>query len=187
MKTHAHPAPMAVVSLTFLAALVLGCGGNGTPPPNSGTPQLTLLAGVPSGAGSADGTGSAARFFIPYGVAVDGTGNVYVADTDNNTLRKVTPAGVVSTLAGTAGSSGSAEGTGAAARFHFPVGVAVDGNGNVYVADTFNHTIRKVTPAGVVSTLAGTAGSSGSADGTGAGRASVAPLAWRWTGRGTST
>ena len=132
-------------------------------------PQLTLLAGVPSGIGSADGTGAAARFRGPTSVALDASGNAYVADTFNNIIRKVTPAGVVSTLAGTAGAEGSADGTGAAARFSYPGGVAVDGSGNVYVADSGNNTIRKVTPAGVVSTLAGSAGVSGSADGTGAG------------------
>ncbi|MEK7675951.1 MAG: chitobiase/beta-hexosaminidase C-terminal domain-containing protein, partial [Verrucomicrobiota bacterium] len=94
-------------------------------------------------------------------------GNVYVADTDNHTIRKVTPVGVVTTLAGLARSSGSADGTGSAARFYGPRGVAVDSAGNVYVVDTDNHTIRKVTPAGVVTTLAGLAGSQGSADGTG--------------------
>ena len=128
---------------------------------------ITTLAGRAGSAGSADGTGSAARFYYPRGVAVDSAGNVYVADTGNHTIRKVTPAGVVTTLAGLAGSSGSADGTGSAARFNYPPGVAVDSAGNVYVADTGNHTIRKVTPAGVVTTLAGLAGSSGSADGTG--------------------
>ena len=90
-------------------------------------------------------------------MAVDGTGNVYVADSYNRTIRKVTPGGVVTTLAGMAGSWGSADGTGSAARFNYPSGVAVDSAGNVYVADTGNHTIRKVTPAGVVTTLAGNA------------------------------
>ena len=94
----------------------------------------------------------------PSGVAVDGAGNVYVADQGNCTIRKVTAAGVVTTLAGTAGTAGSADGTGAAARFNAPSGVAVDGAGNVYVADQFNHTIRKITAGGVVTTLAGTAG-----------------------------
>ena len=128
---------------------------------------VTTLAGTAGISGGVDGTGSAARFSYPAGVAVDGSGIVYVADSGNHTIRKVTPAGVVTTLAGTAGSSGSTNGTGSAARFFFPTGVAVDGSGNVYVAESSNHTIRKVTSAGVVSTLAGSAGSSGSADGAG--------------------
>src|SRR6266702_4395720 len=131
----------------------------------SGT--LAIFAGVPSGAGSIDGTGSAARFYYPSGVAVDGSGNVYVADMWNSTIRKVTPAGAVTTLAGSAGVSGSADGIGSASRFYYPSDVAVDGSGNVYVADSSSSTIRKVTPAGVVTTLAGSAGVSGSADGTG--------------------
>jgi streptogramin lyase len=133
-----------------------------------GAGTLAVFAGVPSSIGSADGTGAAARFSYPYGVAVEGSGNVYVADTSNYTIRKITPAGVVTTLAGTAGAWGSADGTGAAARFNGPYGVAVDGAGNVYVAEIFNQTIRKITPAGVVTTLAGAARSTGSADGTGA-------------------
>jgi hypothetical protein len=117
--------------------------------------------------GSADGTGAAARFHFPAGVAVDSAGNAYVADPFNETLRKITPAGVVTTLAGTPGMSGSADGTGPAARFSGPAGVAVDSTGNVYVADQLNGTLRKVTAAGVVTTLAGTAGTTGSADGAG--------------------
>ncbi len=128
---------------------------------------VTTLAGLANVAGLADGTGSAARFNSAFGVAVDGAGNVYVADSGSHTIRKITPAGVVTTLAGLAGSSGSADGTGNAARFLNPNGIAVDVAGNVYVADTFNYTIRKVTPAGVVTTLAGLAGSAGSVDGTG--------------------
>ena len=131
------------------------------------TLTVTTLAGAAGVAGSTDGTGAAARFDHPYGVAVDGNGNVYVADTMNHTIRKVTPAGVVSTFAGTAAVAGTTDGTGAAARFYGPQGVAVDGNGNVYVADTGNDTIRKVTPAAVVSTLAGSPRVPGSADGTG--------------------
>ncbi|MGK0333066.1 MAG: sugar lactone lactonase YvrE, partial [Minisyncoccia bacterium] len=88
--------------------------------------------------------GAAARFDSPSGVAVDGSGNVYVADTGNQLIRKITSAGVVTTLAGTAGATGSADGTGAAASFDFPFGVAVDGSGNVYVADAINHLIRKI-------------------------------------------
>jgi streptogramin lyase len=131
----------------------------------AGNASITNQFGVVGG--SADGTGSNARFNYPQGVAVDSAGNVYVADSYNSTIRKVTPVGVVTTLAGLAVSSGSADGTGSAARFAFPDGVAVDSATNVYVADYNNNTIRKVTPAGVVTTLAGLAGSSGSADGTG--------------------
>jgi len=129
--------------------------------------QVTTLAGKGLNAGSADGAGSSARFNVPYSVAVDGVGNVYVADSGNHTIRKITAAGVVTTLAGTAGSSGSNDGTGSAARFYQPQGVAVDGAGNVYVADTYNCTIRKITSAGVVSTLAGSAGVTGSDNGLG--------------------
>ncbi len=128
---------------------------------------VTTLAGQAGVSGSADGTGSAAQFNYPGGVAVDGWGNVYVADTQNSTIRKITPGGVVTTLAGKAGVHGVANGTGSAARFWGPVGVAVDDAGNVFVADTFNNTIRKVTPGGVVTTLAGLAPNSGSTDGTG--------------------
>ena len=127
---------------------------------------VTTLAGLANEGGSTDGTGSAARFVSPYGVAVDSTGNLYVSDSYNCTIRKVTPGGDVSTLAGTAG-LGSANGTGAAARFNGPTGMAVDSATNVYVADRNNHTIRKITPAGDVSTLAGLAGNSGNTDGTG--------------------
>jgi sugar lactone lactonase YvrE len=129
--------------------------------------EVSTVAGQAGFLGSADGTGSNARFYYPRGVAVDSTGNLYVADTSNHTLRKITPAGEVSTLAGLAGASGSADGPRATARFYLPRGVAVDSTGIVYVADTENHTLRKVTPAGVVSTLAGVAGASGSADGPG--------------------
>jgi DNA-binding beta-propeller fold protein YncE len=103
---------------------------------------VSTLAGLAGSSGSDDGTGSAARFRYPHGVAVDSAGNVYVADF-NSTIRKITQSGVVSTLAGLAGSIGSADGTGSAARFYNPQGVAVDAADNVYVADTLNHAIRK--------------------------------------------
>lgn len=129
---------------------------------------VSTLAGLAGMTGNTDGTGSAARFYIPDGVATDSAGNVYVADSGNYTIRKITPAGLVTTLAGTAGMRGSSDGQGAGARFSYPFGVAADSAGNVYVADSGNSTIRKITPAGLVSTLAGTAGMSGSTDGTGA-------------------
>ena len=113
-------------------------------------------------AGFADGTGTAAQFNGPFGVAVDVDGNVYVADTYNYRIRKITPAGVVTTLAGNT-NYGYADGAGAGALFYLPKGVAVDPAGNVYVADENNQRIRKITPTGTVTTLAGSTG--GSTDG----------------------
>ncbi len=128
---------------------------------------VTTLAGVLAGPGSADGPGTAARFNNPCGVGVDSAGNVYVSDLANNTIRRIAPGGAVTTLAGLAGSPGTNDGTGSAASFREPAGLAVDQDGNVYVAEFANHTIRKVTPAGVVTTLAGSALQSGSTNGPG--------------------
>ena len=128
---------------------------------------FTNFVGQAEYMGSDDGTGTNAWFAQPSGVAVDSAGNLYVADTGNSTIRKVTPAGVVTTLAGTAYFAGAADGTGGEAQFFNPCGVAADGAGNVYVADTWNNTVRKITPNGAVTTLAGSPGFSGSADGTG--------------------
>lgn len=173
---------------------------------------VSTLAGNGT-AGSADGTGSAARFNEPIGITVDASGNVYVADYINSLLRKVTPAGVVTTLApitnifgvcvdaagniycaqygqhivskySAAGAysviagtttSGTADGTGTAARFNFPAGITVDGSGNLYVTETINHRIRKITPAGVVTTIAGS--TAGYADGIGAAGLFNTPIA----------
>ncbi len=134
---------------------------------------FTTLAGT-SSSGVDDGAGSAARFYFPSRVAMDRAGNAFVADGRNFVIRKVTPAGVVSTVAGSAGLAGSADGQGAAARFGGRIGtaepiqgLAIDSGGNLFVADGGNYTIRKVTPDGTVTTFAGTAGAAGSADGTG--------------------
>jgi sugar lactone lactonase YvrE/GAF domain-containing protein len=126
---------------------------------------VVTFAGQAGTSGSSDGLGSSARFNDPKGLATDSSGNVYVADSVNNTIRKITPARAVTTLAGLAGSSGDADGSGSAARFDGPEGVATDASGNVYVADTNNHTIRRITPAGKVITLAGKAGNAGFSDG----------------------
>ncbi len=134
--------------------------------------------------GYLDGTGTAARFNFPRGVSVDGAGNVYVADVSNNCIRKVTAGGVVTTWAGSA-TSGSTNGIGAAAKFYLPTGVAADGSGNVYVADNQNHTIRRITSDRVVSTLAGTAGTTGRTDGTGA--AALFNYPWGITVDGSGT
>lgn len=125
---------------------------------------VTTLAG--SGAqGFTNGTGTAASFNHPVGLTLDASGNLYVADEHNNAIRKITPAGVVTTFAGS-GSQAYVNGTGTGASFYYPCGVVADNQNNIFVADTYNQCIRKITPAGVVSTFAGS-GSTGTADGTG--------------------
>src|SRR5262249_14861509 len=117
--------------------------------------------------GSADGTGTAARFYRPSGIAVNSAGIIYVADTFNHTIRKIDTAQLVSTVAGVAGLAGNADGIGTTARFNYPSGLAMDSDGNLYIADSGNNTIRKMTPGGVVTTLGGMPGITGSADGQG--------------------
>lgn len=151
----------------------------------SATGIVTTLAGAAAAPGISDGTGSSARFYYPSGVSTDSAGNVYVADTSNNTIRKISSAGVVTTLAGLAGRSSSVDGTGAAARFEDPYAVAADDRGNVYVADATDHTIRKITPDGTVTTLAGNAGSFGSSDGAGSAARFKGPLGIAIDGAGT--
>lgn len=144
--------------------------------------DVTTLAGTPGVTGKADGIGGAASFFSPEGVAVDAVGHVYVADTGNGTIRKIAPGGDVTTLAGTAWTRGAVDGLGAAARFTNPAGLAVDSQGNVYVAERarwfandifgtthieYANTIRKVSPSGMVTTLAGANGTHGAIDGVG--------------------
>ena len=142
--------------------------GNSTIRKISPQGKVTTFAGVAKKTGSTDGTGIAALFNSPAGVAVDGMGDLYVADSGNNAIRKITASGVVTTLAGKAGVSGSADGTAAAALFNGPNSIALDQTGNLYITDTGNNTIRKITLEGVVSTVAGTAGQSGTVDGIGA-------------------
>ncbi len=115
--------------------------------------------------GSANGTGTMASFHTPRGLAIDVAGNLYVADYSNHLIRKITPSGVVTTVAGS-GTSGSSNGTGTSASFNLPGSVAVDASGNLYVADEGNHMVRKITSAGVVTTLAGS-GVAGNVNGTG--------------------
>lgn len=128
---------------------------------------VTTIAGQAGAGGYLDATGSAARFNGPSAVAVDSAGNVYVADTYNQVIRLISPSGVVTTLAGLANVSGSVDGIGTIARFAFPSGIAVDGNGTVFVADTGNNLIRRIAFGSNVTTLAGTAGQSGSTNGFG--------------------
>lgn len=125
------------------------------------TPQgaVSTLAGSNTlELGSVDGPALSARFQYPYGIAVDAAGNVYVADTQDHTIRKITPAGIVSTIAGSHGQAGVADGVGTAARFNLPLGLAMATDGNLYVADYGNATVRKITPDGTVSTFLGVAG-----------------------------
>jgi sugar lactone lactonase YvrE len=129
---------------------------------------VTTLAGTAGRKGSADGTGAAAQFYFPHSIVVDASGTAYVADMDSHTIRKITPQGTVTTLAGLAGQKGNADGTGAAARFQSPAGIALGAGGVLYVADAGRHLIRKISSAGVVTTLAGSAGRKGATDGTGA-------------------
>ncbi|MES2536338.1 MAG: NHL repeat-containing protein [Pseudomonadota bacterium] len=133
------------------------------------TADVTTLAGTAGSAGSTDGTGGTARFDVPMSVTAGGDGALYVADTSNHSIRKITPAGEVITIAGMASNAGSSDGTGGAAQFRNPFGLAADSAGNIYVADSPNHTIRQITPAGVVTTLAGLVGTIGANDGTGGG------------------
>src|SRR5204863_7120039 len=128
---------------------------------------VTTIAGSLRIPGSADGAGSAARFNHPSGVAVDRSGRLYVADTYNDTIRSVAPDGTVTTLAGLTGVFGPNDGTNGGARFHEPQDIAVDGAGNLYVADTLNYTIREIIPSGtnwIVRTIAGTPGTPGTND-----------------------
>jgi sugar lactone lactonase YvrE len=125
----------------------------------------STLAGVAGSVGSADGSGRNARFDGPSSVATDSVGNVYVADTLNATIREITPGGTVTTVAGEPATYGSSNGSGTAARFDQPRGLAVDSQGNIFVADALNDTIRKITPSGVVSLYAGVPGKAGYQDG----------------------
>lgn len=129
---------------------------------------VTTLAGLaqPASGGWADGVGGEARFRGPLGLAIDPNDNLYVADAENHVIRKVTPAGVVTTLAGVPGESGSTDGNASAAKFKSPSGVAVALNGDILIADTDNSTIRRVSN-GVVDTVAGASGQPGLQDGQG--------------------
>jgi sugar lactone lactonase YvrE len=143
------------------------------PPALNVTTEVTTFAG--SGVqGYFNDTLTDSQFNRPSGIALDAAGNIYIADTYNNVIRKITPSGDVSTLAGS-GSSGNDNGVGTSASFSSPMGVAVDSSNNIYVADTGNNLIRKISPSGDVTTLAGS-GFPGTADGTGTAATFYQPL-----------
>jgi sugar lactone lactonase YvrE len=126
---------------------------------------VTTLAGSPGKYGRVDGIGEAARFWYPMGTALDASGNIYVADSSGQAIRKVTPAGAVSTLAGTPETAERKLGFGEVHYLHHPTGVAVDKNGNVFVGDSNNFVIRKIAPDGTLTTVAGLPGTAGTTDG----------------------
>lgn len=159
------------------AALALGAcsknsnnGGNNTQPKSA---NVTTLAGSGS-TGWADGSGSSANFNQPAGLAMDASGNLFVADANNNCIRKVTPDGNVSTFAGST-TPGHKDGQGTAAEFYGPNGIAIDKSGNVYVSETAYSIIRKISPSGAVTTFAG--GTEGYLDGTGTSAEFESPFA----------
>jgi sugar lactone lactonase YvrE len=161
---------VAVVATLVMAITACGGGGGGggaPAPANPAAGEIKVFAGLLQQRGAADGTGAAAEFNEPVDVALDAQGNAYVADSLNHTIRKVTPEGVVTTVAGIAGMPGAADGPAAQARFSSPAGVAVTPTGDVFVADSANHVIRKIDPSGMVTTVAGAVGESGDADGPG--------------------
>lgn len=157
----------ATVAIDSDANLFVADGGNSTVRKLLPNGKVTTWAGMARVPGSSDGFRTAARFGRPLGVASAGDGSLWVTDNSNHTVRRISPTGWVTTVAGLAGTSGSANGAGSAARFFGPLGVDVDPSGNAIIADYGNSTIRKVTPAGAVTTIAGAAGQVGTVDGTG--------------------
>lgn len=155
------------IAIDRAGVLYVADTGNGTIRKIATDGAVTTLAGSVASRGNADGTGTGATFNSPAALAVDASGNVYVADAMNATLRKITSGGVVTTLAGSALSRGDTDGQGGAARFNNPNGITIDGAGNLFVTDSFNATIRKITSNGAVTTLAGLSGVSGASDGSG--------------------
>ena len=140
--------PTGIVRIAFNDFLVCDNSNNAIRKVTSAGVVTTFAGGT---SGNADGTGTSAQFSSPFGIAVDAADNAYVTDYNNKRIRKITPLGVVTTLAGS--TSGFTDGTGAAAQFFSPTHIAVDASGNVFVAD--GNAIRKITPSGVVTTFAG--------------------------------
>jgi hypothetical protein len=155
------------VAAAFDGTLAVTDKANGTVRIITPAGVVSTLAGSTTLRGNVDGTGSSATFSSPSGITRDSSGNFYIADAMNHTIRKVTPAGAVTTFAGSAGQSGTTDGVGIAARFNSPTGIDIDPSGNLFVSDTTNNLIRKVSSTGTVTTVAGVSGVSGSTDGAG--------------------
>ncbi len=156
-----------VPPLLFFALFPMACSNSPTSPANPPAVMVSTLAGSAGVTGVRNGPASGALFYHPTGIARDVAGNLYVADFGNYVIRKISPDGQVTTLAGRPGVKGAVNGARVTATFDSPVGLAVDSAGNLYTADINNHLIRKITPDGWVTTLAGQAGVSGSNNGQG--------------------
>ncbi|MCD0487346.1 putative Ig domain-containing protein [Pedobacter sp. MC2016-14] len=175
----AAPPPVITYAATGPLSFITGTAITAMSPTNTGGAvslggQTTSTFAGNAAGGFTNGTGVGASFYNPLNAAVDPSGNVYVADAGNHSIRKITPAGVVTTFAG-AGYGGYMDGAGTSARFQHPSALALDASGNLFVADQHNNRIRKITPAGVVSTFAGS-GTAGSANGTGTGASFYYPM-----------
>ena len=155
------------LAISVSGALYVADSGNNTIRLVTADGVVTTLAGQAGRAGGTDAAGTNSLFHQPRGLALDVAGNLYVADTLNNSIRVIATNGAASVLAGIGGSAGSDSGTGSLARFYFPNALTMDASGNLYVADLLNFVIRKITPEGAVGVIAGQAGQTGNADGAG--------------------
>ncbi len=153
------------IAVSSSGAVFVADGGNHCIRKISGG-VVSTFAGSPQIWGSVNGTGTNAQFNGPCGLKFDAHGNLFVCDANNNTIRKITTNGIVTTFAGAAGQDGVADGDSATARFRSPAELAFDQKGNLFVADSFNQTVRKISTNGIVSTVCGAAGISGAASGT---------------------
>jgi sugar lactone lactonase YvrE len=153
------------IAVTTNGTIYVADSGNHVVRAISPTGFVTTLAGSPENWGSENGSGTNARFNGPVGLALDDQENLFVADSNNHTIRKIAPDRAVSTWAGLPGVDGCADGNAQSARFCKPAELAMDRNYNLFVADSFNHVIRRIARDGKVSTITGVAGSHGTADG----------------------
>ena len=173
MKTIKRILPTILIALLFIST---SCNKDESPSDNeeeqeeNAIPQANTIVSTFAGdatsvSGFANGTGTNAKFKFPWHMAFDSQNNLFVADRENDVIRKITPSGQVSTFAGIAGNVGYTNGNATVARFYKPTGLVVDSQGNLFVSDSRNYVIRKITPSDIVSTFAGN-GNDGYVDGT---------------------